>query len=87
MGDSADTCVKVAVRIRPLIQKEVSDGNREAIQVREGRHVIVNGSSRSFFTFDHAYGPETRQEQIYGDCVRPLVDRVLKGKCIYGVFF
>ncbi|KAK3289430.1 hypothetical protein CYMTET_3141 [Cymbomonas tetramitiformis] len=69
--------VKVALRIRPLVAKERMENSRECIRI-ESKESIVLGKDRRF-TFDAVYGPKSNQEQIYVDCVNPLVDSCFKG--------
>ena len=41
--------------------------------------VIGSGKAQRCFAFDHAFGPESRQEEVYETCVRPLIKDCVKG--------
>ena len=41
--------------------------------------VIGSGKAQRCFAFDHAFGPESEQEEVYGTCVRPLIADCVKG--------
>ncbi|TYZ69009.1 hypothetical protein PybrP1_011249 [[Pythium] brassicae (nom. inval.)] len=79
---STDVNVKVAVRCRPMSSREAQAGARNVVEVLDGTTVIVHGGSadsesadagRKQFTFDHAYGAESTQAQVYDDIARPTV--------------
>lgn len=77
MNDVA-TPVKVAVRIRPLVSKEISEGACQFIsKVPHLPQVTVKGSSQ-IFTCDHVFGPDDSKTQVY-DTVSEKVDKVLEG--------
>ncbi|KAG2499337.1 hypothetical protein HYH03_002913 [Edaphochlamys debaryana] len=68
--------VRVAVRVRPLLTRELLQGSRPCIST-DGPCVTVGRDRR--FTFDSAYGPGTQQEQVYSDVVAPLVESCFDG--------
>uniref|UniRef100_A0A3B4ARQ9 Kinesin motor domain-containing protein n=1 Tax=Periophthalmus magnuspinnatus TaxID=409849 RepID=A0A3B4ARQ9_9GOBI len=74
----ADVCVKVAVRIRPLLPKEVLHAHRVCVRVVPGSSQVMLGQQRTF-SFHHAFGPEASQDEVYKECVRPLLDTLLDG--------
>lgn len=39
-------------------------------------HQILAGSD-AYFTYDHTFGPSTLQENIYDECVLPLIDGII----------
>ena len=87
--------VKVIVRCRPLNSKEKSGGYKEAVQCDEvnGRVLIErpNDPPKVFFfslryfhlyqsfTFDHVFGKDSRQVDVYNLTSRPIVDFVCEG--------
>ncbi|KAF6263956.1 P-loop containing nucleoside triphosphate hydrolase protein [Scenedesmus sp. NREL 46B-D3] len=48
------------------------------VAVNEHTGGVLLGKQRQF-QFDHAFGPHTAQEQVYGCCVADLVDAVVEG--------
>ncbi|XP_077550325.1 kinesin-like protein 31E isoform X2 [Haemaphysalis longicornis] len=76
MGD--DTSVRVAVRVRPLISREVIDMCHACTSVAVGEPQIWVGKEKAF-TFDHVFDCPVQQETVYDTCVRPLVDGCFEG--------
>ena len=80
----SSSCVKVAVRIRPLSEAEVNLCEEECIvsnpiasQICAGTQ--VGNESPSLFTFDHTFASSCTQESIYNECVRDLVSAAFEG--------
>ena len=78
--------VRVAVRCRPISDREIAEGHLNICQIdmQRGEVYIANpkgerGEPPKCFTFDSAYGSEATQEQIYVDCAYQIVDSVLEG--------
>ncbi|CAK8686594.1 unnamed protein product [Clavelina lepadiformis] len=70
--------VRVAVRSRPLLQWELSEGAKECVNfINEAQQVIVN--SNRAFTFDYVFNPHSEQEKVYQKAVLPLIDGIFKG--------
>uniref|UniRef100_A0A131YVY1 Kinesin family member 4/21/27 n=1 Tax=Rhipicephalus appendiculatus TaxID=34631 RepID=A0A131YVY1_RHIAP len=76
MGD--DTSVRVAVRVRPLIPREVIDLCHACTSVTPGEPQIWVGKEKAF-TFDHVFDCPSEQEAIYNNCVRQLIDGCFEG--------
>ena len=77
-------CVKVVVRCRPLSEKEVSDGHKQIIEVIPERGIVEiqnpkNQNEKKQYTFDAVYDWNSRQNDLYEEIFRPLVDSVLEG--------
>ena len=76
------SAVRVATRIRPLNkkEKEVATGSK-ACQQRSKTELIIRGKrgEDTQFTFDHVYGPRSKQDEIYQSSVSPLVENFLSG--------
>lgn len=69
--------VRVASRVRPLLPFE-------AVGARQGSNCVEVASpsvfiGKSCFTFDHVFGPEASQEEVYEECVSPLVEATFDG--------
>lgn len=69
----ANACsVAVAVRIRPLIGKELREGSKICVEAREDDCQIIIGKDRTF-TFDKTFGIDSQQEVVFNTCVKNLV--------------
>lgn len=76
--DEMDTSVRVALRIRPQIPRELIDMCRMCTQVTPGEPQIILGADKAF-TFDYVFDVESMQAEVYNACVERLVDGALKG--------
>ncbi|XP_026176484.1 kinesin-like protein KIF27 isoform X2 [Mastacembelus armatus] len=74
----SEVCVRVAVRIRPLLPKEVLHSHQVCVRVVPGSAQVMLGSDR-VFPFDHAFGPTASQDEVYESCVQPLVESLVHG--------
>ncbi|KAM4616786.1 kinesin-like protein KIF27 [Polymixia lowei] len=73
-----EVCVRVAVRIRPLLSREVLHNHRVCVRVVPGSTQVVVSTDR-VFSFNHAFGPTASQDEVYESCVQPLVESVVEG--------
>ena len=79
-----DLNVKVAVRCRPMSQRELGRGC-QAIITMDGPtavSVLTPGDASAppkTFTFDHCYYTDSTQEQVYADLGGPVVAQALEG--------
>ena len=75
--------IKVAFRVRPLNQKEKQKGSQIATVAHAERGVIeiTNPSSGDAkqFTFDHVFGEQSTQVQVYNTVCAPVVQSCLDG--------
>ncbi|XP_049549454.1 kinesin-like protein KIF21A isoform X4 [Anopheles darlingi] len=76
--DDKESSVRVAVRIRPQIPRELIDMCRVCTQVTPGEPQVFLGSDKAF-TFDYVFDMSTTQVSIYNSCIEKLVDGALKG--------
>eukprot|EP00116_Pleurobrachia_bachei_P014921 sb/3475183/ len=74
MEDS--TSVKVAIRVRPLLDRE--KGCSECIIILPNKNQLVIGKDQNF-TFDHVFSESTTQSEVYDTTVHPLVQSCLAG--------
>ncbi|XP_023199059.1 kinesin-like protein KIF27 [Xiphophorus maculatus] len=74
-----EVCVRVAVRIRPLLRKELLHQHQVCVRVVPSGSGQVRLGSDRLFSFDHAFGPTTSQDEVYESCVQPLVESLLDG--------
>lgn len=73
-----ETCVQVAVRIRPQIPREIIDMCRICTRVTPDEPQITIGSNKSY-TYDYVFDRTDAQDYIYEKCVATLVDGSLQG--------
>jgi hypothetical protein len=71
-----ESSVRVCVRVRPLIPKEKLEDDNHAVEAF-GNQVMIPSSNQTY-TYDHVYGPEAGQEELW-PCVSPLVESVFEG--------
>jgi hypothetical protein len=72
--------VQVALRIRPLVESEISRGCQLCLDtIPNESQVQVRGTDRAF-TYNFVFGPEHSQSYIYDSAVKGLVARLFKGK-------
>ena len=68
MGDS----VRVAVRSRPLVGRELFESPNIIIKCYDQENQLVIGKDRAF-TFDKVFDIGTKQQEVFEVCVRQLV--------------
>lgn len=78
-GLMSEVCVRVAVRIRPLLRKELLHQHQVCVRVVPSGSGQVSLGSDRLFSFDHAFGPTASQDEVYESCVQPLVESLLDG--------
>ena len=76
--------IRVIIRKRPLSKKEISKNEKDVIDIKEKKKVIVKEQKQKVdltkyveehqFIFDLAYNQETTNEQIYSETVRPMIE-------------
>ncbi|CAG2213204.1 KIF4 [Mytilus edulis] len=70
--------VRVAIRCRPLITKELNEGCQKCVRFIDNEPQLVLGSNRSF-TYDYVYSPDHSQHEVYDSSVKHLVKHIFKG--------
>ena len=73
--------VKVAVRCRPLVEKEANEGCQTCLQFVPGESQLLVGKDKAF-TFDFVFTPTSEQSTVYQEAVVPLVKGLFKGKVV-----
>lgn len=76
--DDDDVSVRVAVRIRPQIPREIIDICQVCTTVTPGEPQVTLGNDKSF-TYNYVFDMDSTQEQIYETCVAPLINSSLEG--------
>ncbi|KAM9329949.1 kinesin-like protein KIF27 [Gastrophryne carolinensis] len=70
--------VKVAVRIRPLLSKEILHNHQVCVRVVPNTQQILIGKDR-VFTFDYVFGKASSQDDVYSSCIKPLLVSLIEG--------
>eukprot|EP01117_Protostelium_nocturnum_P017757 TRINITY_DN7284_c0_g1_i1.p1 TRINITY_DN7284_c0_g1~~TRINITY_DN7284_c0_g1_i1.p1 ORF type:complete len:648 (-),score=234.36 TRINITY_DN7284_c0_g1_i1:1817-3595(-) len=70
--------VQVAVRVRPLSDKENQEKSTVCLRLDAKENRVIIGKDRSF-TYDFVFPPELSQNQLFHDCVEPLLSSCLQG--------
>lgn len=81
MSENTADAVRVAVRIRPLLEREKSSDEREVVRV-DGPRVVVgaDGSEGHSFTATPCFPPTASQRDVYRTCgVRGLLTGLING--------
>ena len=74
----SETRVKVCVRIRPQVPKEIIELCKICTSVTPNEPQIWLGQTKAF-TFDHVFDINTYQESVYSTCVQQLIEGCLDG--------
>lgn len=81
-----EECVSVAVRCRPISQKEKSAGHTQVVEMWPDQGTVIIRNPKQdhkdpvkTFTFDAVYDWNSKQHELYDEMVRPLVESVLSG--------
>lgn len=78
-------CVKVVVRVRPLSNKEITEGRSQIVEMDKKRGMAIlhkpGGQERDSkdFTYDAVFDPTMSQQQIFDDTALEIVDSVMDG--------
>ena len=58
---AGEDAVRVAVRVRPLLKREVREGCEFCLRTLEKENSVVMSNGNSQFTFDHVFGVNSAQ--------------------------
>uniref|UniRef100_A0A7M4EQ76 Kinesin family member 4A n=1 Tax=Crocodylus porosus TaxID=8502 RepID=A0A7M4EQ76_CROPO len=70
--------VRVALRCRPLVMKEISEGCQMCLSFVPGEPQVIVGNDKSF-TYDYVFDPSAEQEEVFNTSVAPLIQGIFKG--------
>ncbi|XP_070390399.1 chromosome-associated kinesin KIF4-like isoform X2 [Dermacentor albipictus] len=70
--------VRVAVRCRPLVPKELTEGCQACARTCPSNQSVVLGGNKTF-SYDYVFGEESSQVQVYDACVSKLLPKVFEG--------
>lgn len=71
--------VRVAVRIRPLVNNEIEKGCQRCLEVVPGEPQIVIRNTEKSFTFNYVFPPEVGQEEFYDTAVKEMIKYIFQG--------
>lgn len=80
-----EECVRVAMRCRPLSQKEMDENRQITVEiVSKLKQIVVfskpnDTENQKNFTFDMVYDWNSSQTEIYKETASPIVDSVMEG--------
>jgi len=72
------SCVKAAVRVRPLSANEKQDLCQTCVDVQQTTKEIILANSTAF-TFDYVFISETNQQDLYRECVYDMIEGCFQG--------
>ncbi|XP_041657997.1 kinesin family member 4 isoform X2 [Cheilinus undulatus] len=70
--------VRVALRCRPLVPKEISEGCQCCLTFVPGEPQVIVGTEKAF-TYDYVFDPTAEQEEVYSTAVSSLLNGLFKG--------
>uniref|UniRef100_A0AAY4BB47 Kinesin motor domain-containing protein n=1 Tax=Denticeps clupeoides TaxID=299321 RepID=A0AAY4BB47_9TELE len=73
-----DSPVQVAVRVRPLLPKELLHKHASCVTADPEESCITLGHDRHFHC-DSVFEEGSSQEEVYADCVQPLIESFFQG--------
>lgn len=82
-ADNRGDNIKVVVRCRPPSAEEVKAGYPIVVAVNSVYRTITvkdpSSDTSKVYTFDHAFGSDSTQPDIFNQVARPIIDNVLEG--------
>uniref|UniRef100_A0A8C9ZTH2 Kinesin family member 4 n=1 Tax=Sander lucioperca TaxID=283035 RepID=A0A8C9ZTH2_SANLU len=70
--------VRVALRCRPLVPKEINEGCQCCLTFVPGEQQVIVGTEKAF-TYDYVFDPTAEQEEVFNTTVSPLLCGLFKG--------
>lgn len=83
----SEDLVRVAVRIRPLIQSEKERGCQTCLNVIPGEPQIQIASTERSFTFNYVFPADSSQEEFYDTAIKKMVSNIFEGKKKFNLMF
>lgn len=75
-----DDTVRVALRIRPLVENEVEKGCQMCLDTVPGEPQVYICNTDKAFTYNYVFPPDVEQEEFYNTAIKRLVDSTFQGK-------
>ena len=73
----AVSSIRVGIRARPLGYNELRDGCQSCVGFPGENDVIIGGTKQ--FSFDHVFGDQVTQEEIYNKGVQDMINNLFLG--------
>lgn len=70
--------VRVALRCRPLVPKEINEGCQSCLAFVPGEPQVIVGTEKAF-TYDYVFDPAAEQEEVFSTAISPLLRGLFKG--------
>lgn len=70
--------VRVALRCRPLVPKEINEGCQCCLTFVPGEPQVIVGTEKAF-TYDYVFDPTAEQEEVFKTAVSSLLSGLFKG--------
>ncbi|XP_034936839.1 chromosome-associated kinesin KIF4A [Chelonus insularis] len=74
-----DDSVRVALRVRPLVNSEKERGCQNIINVIPEQNQVQIRNTEKAFTFNYVFDPSTEQEEFYNSAIRKMINSLFKG--------
>ncbi|XP_024883411.1 chromosome-associated kinesin KIF4 [Temnothorax curvispinosus] len=74
-----DDTVRVALRIRPLVESELEKGCQACLDTIPGEHQVRICNTDKAFTYNYVFPPHVGQEDFYNTAIKRLVDNTFQG--------
>uniref|UniRef100_A0A671TPU8 Kinesin family member 4 n=1 Tax=Sparus aurata TaxID=8175 RepID=A0A671TPU8_SPAAU len=78
MKDAKVIPVRVALRCRPLVPKEINEGCQSCLTFVPGEPQVIVGTEKAF-TYDYVFDPTAEQEEVFHTAVSSLLNGLFKG--------
>ncbi|KAM9326387.1 chromosome-associated kinesin KIF4A [Gastrophryne carolinensis] len=78
MGKDEGIPVRVALRCRPLVPKEINEGCKTCLTFVPSEPQVIVGNEKAF-TYDFVFDPSAEQEEVYAEAVAPLIKGLFNG--------
>lgn len=77
MADKKESNVRVAIRCRPLNEREKKSNRAAIVQCKVNANQVC--VRKKTYTFDHVFGQYTTQEELFQSIIQPVVVESLNG--------
>lgn len=75
-----DDTVRVAVRVRPLVENEIEKGCEMCLNaISEESQIQIRNTDKAF-TYNYVFPPNIGQEDFYNTAIKRLIEHIFQGK-------
>lgn len=84
MASLSTDCVKVAIRVRPMVPSEQARGCLQIVEKKTDQPQLTitgesNSNSKDHYTFNHVFMPDDSQDNVYIKSVKPMIPKLFEG--------